>query len=473
MKALPVIVALLMVVAPIAGAVAPAGASIPAAEQPTDGSTVAQTDGGESAGDGSASADDEDDGVNDGNGDDGSGDDENGDDEGEGGTIEPADAEDELTFRVLSTPPDADPRTGTTMHGANIGTSLGLDVADVDAALETEAVVRGIENADTSADRQRRILAAVNQVEQDEVSLHSRQLAAINAHAAGDLSDRELLDELVTIAAVASEYDERLDVLDELADETDGFSSPSRLDELQVQLQVYEGPVRAEALAAVRGETGGSNIHIETSDGAVVLATVDEAENRYVREVVRDDRWDRGGGSVSSEDAINVTAASYPETAALREADAFGAGSVHRVTVAHDFGELRTFVSGGTDQVFIEYQRIDLETFPDFESVSTTGDGFNVTVDRSYAGGPVVVSVTDAEDGTPIDGVTVTKSVGGGDSEAIGTTDADGTIRTLSPADSYRITVVDEPRVAVVDGITPTETPRLVDDQPSEESETD
>lgn len=455
MKALPVIVALLMVVAPIAGAVAPAGAAgpAPAVDEPSDDAIATQTD--------------DEDGV-----DDGETDGQDGEDD-DGGTIEPADAEEaELTFRVLSTPPGAEPRTGTTVHGANLGTSLGLDVADVDAALETEAVVRGIENADTSADRQRRILAAVNRIEQDEVSLHSRQLAAISAHAAGEISDRELLDELVTIAAVANEYDERLDALDELAAETEGFSSPSRLDELQVQLQVYEGPVRAEALAAVRGETGGSDLHVETSEGAVVLATIDEANDRYVREVVRDDRWDRGGGSLTSEEAINATAAAYPETGALREADAFGAGAVHRVTIDHEFGELRTFVSGGTDQVFIEYQHVDLETFPDFESSSTTGDGFNVTVDRSYPGGPVVVSVTDVDDGSPIEGVTVTKSVGGGDSETIGTTDGDGTIRTLSPADTYRITVVDEPQVAVVDGITPTETPRVVDDQPSDDGGT-
>ncbi len=456
MRSLPVIVALLMVVAPIAGAVAPAGAAgpAPAVDDASDEPIAAQTGG--------------DDGI-----DDGESDGENGGNDGDGDTIEPAEAEEaELTFRVLSTPPDADPRTGTTVHGANLGTSLGLDVADVDAALETEAVVRGIENADTSADRQRRILAAVNQVEQDEVSLHSRQLAAINAHAVGEISDRELLDELVTIAAVADEYDERLDALDDLAAETEGFSSPSRLDELQVQLQVYEGPVRAEALAAVRGETGGSDLHVETSERAVVLATIDEANDQYVREVVRDDRWDRGGGSLTSEEAINATAAAYPETAALREADAFGAGAVHRVTIAHEFGELRTFVSGGTDQVFIEYQRVDLETFPDFESSSTTGDGFNVTVDRSYPGGPVAVSVTDADDGTPIEGVTVTKSVGGGDSETVGTTDGDGAIRTLSPAEPYRITVVDEPQVAVLDGITPTETPRVVDDEPSDDGGT-
>jgi len=46
------------------------------------------------------------------------------------------------------------------------------------------------------------------------VTLNSRQTEAFSAHAAGNLSDRELLDELVRIAATAREYDERLDELD-------------------------------------------------------------------------------------------------------------------------------------------------------------------------------------------------------------------------------------------------------------------
>ena len=160
-----------------------------------------------------------------------------------------------------------------------------------------------------------------------------------------------------------------------------------------------------------------------------------------------------------------MTTESYPETAALRQPDAFGAGAVQRITIPHEYGLLRTFVSGGTERVFVEHQRIDLDDFPDTERVAATGDGFNVTVERSYVGGPVTVTVLDEETGEPAPDVTVTKSVGGGDSRAIGTTNDDGVVRTLSPAESYRITVVDEPRVVVVDGLRPIPTPRLVDDE--------
>ncbi|WP_066418199.1 DUF7094 domain-containing protein [Halorubrum aethiopicum] len=367
-----------------------------------------------------------------------------------------------FTLRVLSTPPGVEPRLSSHRRGVNLGTSLGLAVGDSDAALRTEAAIRRIESAETNAERQRRILAAINQVEQDEVSLDSRQTAVINAHASGELTDRELLDELVRIAAIAREYDGRLETLAELAEETDGFSTPDRVSTLQVQLLVYEGPVREIALETVRGERMGTEIHVQSSPNSLVLATI--VDGQYVRESLRRDRWDRGADDLGSEAAINATIEAYPETANLTAPDALGAGTVQRITVDHDFGTLRTFVSGGTERVFLEHQRVALSTFPDANSVSTSEDGFNVTVNRTYPGGPVTVTVLDSATGDPLEGITVTKSAGGTPSETIGTTDENGVVRTLSPADPYRITVVDEPRVAVIDDIDPIATPRVTTD---------
>ena len=440
MRALPVAVAVLLLVVPVAGTTSPPSGSESPAIAAVPGPIPLDSDG---------SADSAD-------------------------IAEPAETpqlanessqidESNLTFRTLSAPTGTDSRVASAPRGANLGPALSFSAADAEAAVETAAVVDRIESAETNAERRRLILAALERVERGEVSLHSRQSDAFRAHASGNLSDREFLDELVRIAATAREYDRRLEAIDALAAATDGFSSPTRLDELQVALQVYEGPVRDLALATASGEVSAAEIHVESTPNSVTLATVVDGE--YVRETFRNDRWDRDGGPISNDAAIEVTSESYPETAALREPDAFGAGSVQRITIPHEYGRLRTFVSGGTERVFVEHQRIDLDAFPDTERVSEAGDGFTVTVDRSYVGGPVTVTVLDEETGEPAPGVTVTKSVGDGDSRAIGTTNADGVVRTLSPAESYRITVVDEPRVVVVDGLRPIPTPRPVDDE--------
>ncbi|AZQ13676.1 Ig-like domain-containing protein [Halorubrum sp. PV6] len=447
MRALPISLAVLLLFAAVAGAVSPAVAA-PAA--PTDlgaGSDAAVPSGADSTAAPTVSTPERVPAAVD-----------DADEDPERSQVDPANR----TFRTLGTPGGVEARAGSSVRGANLGSSIGFAVDGTDAAMETAAVVQQIEAAESGVERQRRILAAINRVERDELTLNSRQARAFSAHASGNLSDRELLDELVRIAATAREYDERLERIDTLAAETDGFSSPTRLDEIQVALQVYEGPVREYALSAARGEVPATEVYVESSERSIVLSTV--ADGDYVREVVRLDRWDRGGGSISNDEAIDVTAASYPETAALRQPDAFGAGSVQRITIPHQFGTLRTFVSGGTQQVFVEHQRVALDAFPDSVPVAEAGDGFNITVDRSYAGGPVTVTVRDAETGEPLPDVTVTKSVGDSNSQAIGTTNADGVVRTLSPAGSYRVTVVDEPRAIFLDDLQPIPTPRPVDD---------
>ena len=441
MRALPIaVVAVLLLVAPVAGVTAPgAGVTAPGAVSPSAGSAP-PVDFPQAA-DPAASTDPP---------------------STTAGQAAPQIDTANLTLRTLSTPAEATTRVSAYTRGPDLGSSLGFATADADAAFETAAVVDRIERAEAGVERQQQILAELNRVERAEVALNSRQTAAFSAHAAGEISDRELVDELVRVAATAREYDERLDEIDALAESTDGFSSPGRLDELQVALQVYEGPVRDRALATARGQSSPSELYVASSQGAVVLATVVDGE--YVREVFRTDRWDRGGSDISNDAAIEMTEAAYPETAALREPDAFGAGSVQRITIPHEVGTLRTFVSGGTEQVFVEHQRIDLSAFPDSEPVTAAGDGFNVTVERTYPGGPVTVTVLDDETGEPVPDVTVTKSVGDGDSRTIGTTDEEGVVRTLSPAETYRITVVDEPRVVVLGDIEPLTTPRPVDD---------
>ena len=371
----------------------------------------------------------------------------------------PADA---ASLRVLSLPASATTRTDRHTARPDLGASLGFSAADTDSALRTETTIERVQSAETAAARERRILAAIDRVSRAEADLGDRQAAAIDAHATGALSTQALLDELLTVSILAHEYDRRLERLDALARETAAFSTPPRLDELQLRLETYRGPVRAVALATARGDQPTTTIHVESTTDGVVLATIDD--DQYLRESLRRDRLDRDGETISSETAIALATDRYPETTALRQPDAFGAGAVHRVTVPHDRGQLQAFVSGGTTAVFAEHQRIDLEAFQGDTTVSTTADGFAVDVHRSYPGGPVAVTVRDESTGEPLEGVTVTRSVGDGDSQPIGETNANGVVRTLSPSAPYRITVVDEPRVAVVDQVRPLTTPRLTTD---------
>jgi len=365
-------------------------------------------------------------------------------------------------YRVLTIPPDRSSRVAIDARDADLGTAVGLEVADTTGALDAAEVRERIEAADSPDERQRRLVAAVSAVEQREITLHQRQRDAIAAHAAGDISDRELLAELAAVTAEANALRERLEVLEALADETPGYTLDAG--ELEFRLRTYDGPIRAAAVGATRADRPPERLYVESGEDALVLAAV--LGDTYVREVYRGDNWDRAAsGFAGPEDAERVARSAYPETAAAAtRTEARGQGGVFRVTFDFPAGDLKTFVSAGSERVIVEHQTRPLATFEPGPARSRVQDGLAVTVNRTYPGGPVRIAVADDDDGDPVEGATVTVAPGDADSEVVGTTDADGVVWALSPHEPYRVTVLgDGPTAAFVADVQPTRPPTVVE----------
>ncbi|WP_157744222.1 carboxypeptidase-like regulatory domain-containing protein [Halopenitus persicus] len=447
MRALPVLFAALLLLASAAG-----GAVLP----PADGSG-GTTDGGEEAGSDIPGLLADDDGpvpqteTND----------TDGNDTGESGT--------DTRLNVLG-PPIGQPTTVSIRHhSASLGPASRLETGETTAAIRTEELIAHVEAADTASERNDRLVAAEDAIRRAEARLHERQRQAIAAHSNGELSDQELLVEFARIAATAEVLQTRLEVLAALADETAGSSL--RTESLAFRLNVYSGPVREYALETFRGGTTPDRIYVETRADVVVLAAIDG--DQYLREVYRGDRWDRSadGSGRDSQRALERTLSAYPRIDERSgSADTLGTGGVTRVTVPFDGGRLRTFVSAGDGDVFIEHQRRDLETFADGDALTTTQDGIGLTVDRSYPAGPVRVTAIDQATGDPIPNASVTVAIGSDDSVEVGTTNEEGQLWLLSPARSYRVTIVDDPRVAWISEIRPTDPPRIP--EPTDDGET-
>jgi len=373
-----------------------------------------------------------------------------------------ADPSEPPPYRVLTIPPDRSSRATVGAQAPDLGTAMGIEVADTTGALAAAEVRERIEAADSPDERQRRLVAAVSAIEQREITLHQRQRDAIAAHAAGDLSDRELLAELAAVTAEANALRERLAMLEALADETPDYTLNAG--ELEFRLRTYDGPIRAAAVGAARADRPPERLYVESGEDALVLAGV--LGDTYVREVYRGDNWDRAAsGTTAPEDAERVARTAYPETAAAAtRTEARGQGGVFRVTFDFPAGELRTFVSAGSERVIVEHQTRPLATFEAGETRSRVQDGLAVTVNRTYPGGPVRIAVSDADGGGPVEGATVTVAPGDADSEVVGTTGADGVVWALSPREPYRVTVLgDGPTAAFVADVEPTPPPTVVE----------
>lgn len=334
-------------------------------------------------------------------------------------------------------------------------TAAGVDVVTVDAStavgfganrsasqVATIALRERIAGAESPDERQKRILDGLNEVDKDVITLHTRQRRAIDSYVDGDITARQLLVELARVQAEAAVLTDRLQLLNRLADNTEDFTvDDSRIFPTLYDLETFGGPVRSRTLDALRGETESSTrVFVAADESGVVLSTV--AGDEYVREAYRLDLRERAA-DINEGVAQNVTRRSYPEIWAAADGTVSGQGSggTFLFDLAYPDGSLTAFVSGGTDRVFMEHQRMSLAGFPTGAAVTRTLD-LTLRVNRTFPGGPLRVSVVDPSTGEPVNAV-VKIGREGGESPEIGRTGDDGVLWTVSPRGEFVVTVVE------------------------------
>ena len=345
--------------------------------------------------------------------------------------------------RVLSIPRAnlSNANVGEARLDAGVAVSLGANASA--ERMETIALRQHIRAAESNDERQRRILDGMNELEKRVVTLRTMHRTAIAQFAAGTIDARELYVRLARIKAESDALERRLAVLSRLAGETNGNTlTGGRAAALELQLRSFDGPVRSRALAAIRGDAPPTRVYAAASAQSVVLATVVDGE--YVREVYRGDLRSLRGNSITRDHAMNVTARSYPEIWAVHDGQlsATTAGGTGIVTVPYPGGSLTTFVDGGSDHVFKEYQRVQLENVTTGEVRSRTID-LTLRVNRTYAGGPLRIEVVDPETGEPVN-ASVKIAIDGQGSVGVGMTGEDGVVWTVAPRGTFVVTALDE-----------------------------
>ncbi|QLG63546.1 DUF7096 domain-containing protein [Halorarum salinum] len=343
--------------------------------------------------------------------------------------------------RVLGLPNGSASSADIDQVRLDAGVAVGIDVNVSAERMETIALRQHVTAAETTDERQRRILDGMNELEKRVVTLRTEQRIAISAYAAGEIDARTLYVRLASVQVEAEALERRLDTLDQLADGTeDGILEGSRVEALRYDLRTFGGPVRERATLAIRGDAPPTRVYAAASGESVVLTTV--VEDEYVREVYRADLRPNGGGP-ADEIAQNVTARSYPEIWDVQtNANGQGSGPTFVFDVPFPGGRLTAFVDGGSERVFKEYQRIDLGNVSTGDVRERTID-LTIRVNRTYAGGPLRVEVVDPDSGEPVDAAVRIARSGEGSSE-IGTTGADGVLWTVAPRGTFVVTAIDE-----------------------------
>jgi hypothetical protein len=342
---------------------------------------------------------------------------------------------------VLDLPPSAVERSAVGSHYVDLGSGVGLSTNATTNRLRTMEMVERVEAAETTAERRERLRTELRALEAQVETLDSEQTAAIRAYGRNDISSQELLVSLVRISVAAEELSTRRTRIETLAGETPGFDiDRGRLASIGNRLSAFTGPVRTHAAAVLRGEAAPTRFYLATgADSVTVTAIVDGS---YLRESYRADLRNGEGDAIELEVALDIVASSYPViwNTTREQTQVFGGGETYPVRIAHSRGDLTAFVDSGARVVYAEHQRRPLDSMVADDRVERSGGGVRVTVNHTYPGGPVQIRTVDESSGDPVD-ADVSIAAGPGDPTPIGATGDDGVRWTLSPNRQYTVTV--------------------------------
>lgn len=333
-------------------------------------------------------------------------------------------------------------RTAFDSPSLSLGSALSMQRGEFETRLDVATLDQRLAAAET-AERKRILLNQFRyRIERQIISLKAEERQVTQAFSNGTISKGEYLRTLGRIDGAAGELHTMARALEKRAEDVGGLSMSNLVSTIDGKLAPLEGPVRDRISKASRGELRSTRVFVATADTGIVLSTI--VDDTYVREIVRTDHRDpSAGGSMTLVDARNAVHEQYPwaeeHPSRGTGTDPYGSTSVYSVYIKHPHGTLIAYIDGGTGQVFKEVQHKWLtgeKSLPPGPSVSNSSENVTVTVNRTYAGGPLRVKLTNAT-GAPLDGqITVA-------GEPVGRTRGDGVLWTLGPADRFRVSATD------------------------------
>ncbi|WP_435180660.1 DUF7094 domain-containing protein [Halorussus sp. AFM4] len=329
-------------------------------------------------------------------------------------------------------------RTAFDAPSLALGSSLAMDRGEFRAQLGVKTLDRQLRAANSTEERKQILNRYRYRIENRIISLKAAEQQATQAFSNGTIPKSEYLRTLGAIDSEVTDIKRLITAMRTRASSVPRFGMQTEANTLKGKLVTVEGPIRDRIAAAMRGEKPPTRVYVATARTGVVLSTIVNGE--YVREIVRTDRRNPASSADSSMTAARQSViAQYPWTynhSSFTGADSrYGTTNIYQITFQHTQGELVAYYDGGTQSVFreIQYKRLTGQTaLPTGPAVSNTSENVTLTVNRTFAGGPLRVALTNAT-GAPLQGqITVA-------GEPVGRTGSDGVLWTLGPAEQFRV----------------------------------
>jgi len=291
--------------------------------------------------------------------------------------------------------------------------------------------------------------AQLNNVETRFKLIEQRRERLYEAYEAGEIADRVLLRNLVTLQIIAKA---QVKNYNRAVDNTEiGIERLSQLETLADGV-TPERPIVDLAAEAMSNGEGGQTLYLQGTEEGVAIATV--SEGRFIRQAtllsernfdgrdrfklaqnisIGDDDWATPQGYSEAQTRL---AELYPWAYDVRQIEPGAINPLSRTysfTVPNSQGELTTYFDGATRDVFHENQAGFVESYSIDGIISNRTESLRITLGLTHESGPLRVTVED--DGQPVSGATVRI-----DGEPVGTTNSDGRLWTVQPIEGFEVT---------------------------------
>lgn len=331
--------------------------------------------------------------------------------------------------------------------------SVGVDNGALHGRYATIQLRESFTTQESRSARREVVNRTADRLDARIAELTERQQDAIDAYNSGQLSTRGFLRELAIIDAHARALRSTTDQLNTYTRSVGEPVPQTRIAQLKTRLIPLVGPVRNEVGVAMRGNGTDvpTRVYVETSSSGVVLAMLQQQDvgTAYVREAYDGEAFDDrfADNPISLDEFIERADELYPwiakqdrtrpNTVLTGEPYYYRAG-VYGIEYNHPHGttrndDLTMYYDAGTQQVFREIQFKNVESVPIARTDDRVEDDLRLQVSATRDGGPLLVNVTDATTGEPVD---ATIRV---DGEEVGSTMFDGRLWTVAPRETFEV----------------------------------
>lgn len=342
------------------------------------------------------------------------------------------------TSEYLAPGSDAIEQSEERTTGIDVSGAVEADAGQLRSDYVGESLQRQFRDADTIDERRVVIERGGERLSERAEELEQKERSTIQEFNDGTASSQELLRTLGTVHREAETTIRTLEWLETTAEDINADDVAEDAAAARLRLLPVTGPVRGQLSRAIEGEST-SRIHVETAGNGVILATIDPAGERYLREAhdptaKQPDVSDRYDGNPSP--ALDRFNELYPWAIAGFDAiDAIGPASVrlYRLGASHQHGELETYLDSGSTNILYETQRNDLDAIPTETRQRTEGD-LEIRLNTTRAGGPLAVTVVDTTTDERVDATVELND------DPIGSTDGDR-LWTVAPRGTTTVSV--------------------------------